>query len=35
MHREEHGFEMPENVLLGEGVKPYVEEVVQLLKSKI
>lgn len=35
MYREEHGFEMPENVLPGEGVKLYVEEVVQLLKSKI
>lgn len=32
---EEHGFEMPEDVLPGEGVKPYVEEVVRLLKSKI
>ena len=35
MCREEHGFEMPEDVLPGDGVKPYVEEVVRLLKSKI
>ena len=35
MCREEHGFEMPEDVLPGEGVKPYVEEVVRLLKAKI
>ena len=35
MYREERRFEMPEDVLPGEGVKPYVEEVVQLLKSKI
>lgn len=35
MCREEHGFEMPEDVLPGEGVKPYVEKVVRLLKSKI
>ncbi len=32
---DEHGFEMPEDVLPGEGVKPYVEEVIRLLKSKI
>lgn len=35
MYREERRFEMPEDVLPEEGVKPYVEEVVQLLKSKI
>ena len=35
MYREEHGFEMPEDVLSGDGVKPYVEKVVRILKSKI
>ena len=35
MCREEHGFEMPEDVFPGEGVKPYVEEVIRLLKSKV
>ena len=35
MYREEHGFEMPEDVFSGEGVKPYVEEVIRLLKSKV
>ncbi len=35
MYREEHGFEMPEDVFPGEGVKPYVEEVIRLLKSKV
>lgn len=35
MHREEHGFEMPEDVFPGDGVKPYVEKVVRILKSKI
>lgn len=35
MYSEEHGFEMPEDVFLGEGVKPYVEEVIRLLKSKV
>lgn len=32
---DEHGFEMPEDVMPVEGVKPYVEEVIRLLKSKI
>ncbi len=35
MCREEHGFDMPEDVFPVDGVKPYVEEVVRLLKSKI
>lgn len=35
MYREEHGFEMPEDVFPGNGVKPYVEKVVRILKSKI
>ena len=35
MYREEHGFEMPEDVFPGDGVKPYVEEVIRLLKSKV
>lgn len=35
MYREEHGFEMPEDVFPGDGVKPYVEKVVRILKSKI
>ena len=35
MHREEHGFEMPEDVSPGDGVKPYIENVVRILKSKI
>lgn len=35
MYSEEHGFEMPEDVFPGEGVKPYVEEVIRLLKSKV
>ncbi len=35
MCRDEHGFEMPEDVMPVEGVKPYVEEVIRLLKSKI
>ncbi len=35
MCREEHGFEMPEDVFPRDGVKSYVEEVVRLLKSKI
>lgn len=34
MHREEHGFEMPEDVFPGDGAKPYVEKVVRILKSK-
>ena len=35
MYREEHGFEMPEDVFPGDGVKPYIENVVRILKSKI
>ena len=35
MYREEHGFEMPEDVVPGDGVKPYVEKVIRLLKSKV
>ena len=35
MYREEHRFEMPEDVLPGDGVKPYVEEIIRLLKSKV
>lgn len=35
MYREEHGFEMPEDVFPGNGVRPYVEKVVRILKSKI
>lgn len=35
MYREEHGFEMPEDVFPGDGVRPYVEKVVRILKSKI
>lgn len=35
MYREEHGFEMLEDVFPGDGVKPYVEKVVRILKSKI
>jgi len=35
MYREEHGFEMPEDVFPGDGVKPYVEKVIRLLKSKV
>ncbi len=35
MYREEHGFEMPEDVFPGNGVKLYVEKVVRILKSKI
>ena len=34
MYREEHGFEMPEDVFPGDGVRPYVEKVVRILKSK-
>ncbi len=34
MYREEHGFEMPEDVFHGDGVRPYVEKVVRILKSK-
>lgn len=34
MYREEHGFEMPEYVFHGDGVRPYVEKVVRILKSK-
>lgn len=35
MYREEHGFEMSEDVFPGDGVRPYVEKVVRILKSKI
>ena len=35
MYREEHGFEIPEDVFPGDGVQPYVEEVIRLLKSKV
>ena len=35
MYHEKHGFEMPEDVFPGDGVKPYVEKVVRILKFKI